>query len=369
MRIEEALRDSAVFTHAILSSLQAHIAVLDKDGTILAVNEAWQRFGNEQGAGVQARLEVGMNYLAVCQHAASASDTYARQALDGIQAVLDGSCGSFALEYPCPTLAQPQWFVMTVTPLQGRDGAVVSHAEITQQKQAEEALRQSEMVLRTQQAELQTLASKLIWAQEDERRRLARELHDDLSQRLAFLAIETGKWEKLHDTVPPTVQDRLHMIHEQLVTLATDVHALSHQIHSTILDDLGLVDALRAECTAVMQREALTVAFEALDVPPVLSREVSLCLYRILQEGLRNVVKHAHAERVEVGLRRRHDCLEFTIHDTGVGFLPEQSRGKAGLGLASMAERARLVQGTFTLVSQPGHGTTIAVQVPIDKEA
>jgi signal transduction histidine kinase len=257
-----------------------------------------------------------------------------------------------------------------VTPLQDHDGAVVSHAEITQQKQTEQALRRSELVLRAQQAELQSLTRKLIGAQEDERRRLARELHDDLSQRLAFLAIETGKWAKQLDTVPATMQEGLRMLHEQLVTLATDVHALSHQLHSTILDDLGLVDALRAECTAVMQRDGVTVSFEAVHVPTALSRDVALCLYRILQEGLRNVVKHAHAERVEVGLRRTEEGLELTIHDTGVGFVPEQMRGKAGLGLASMAERVRLLHGSFALVSHPGHGTTITAQVPLGgKEA
>jgi two-component system, NarL family, sensor kinase len=151
-----------------------------------------------------------------------------------------------------------------------------------------------------------------------------------------------------------------------LATLTTDVHALSHQLHSTILDDLGLVDALHAECTAVMQREALTVSFEAVDVPTVLPREVMLCLYRILQEGLHNVVKHAHTQRVEVGLSRVNDRLELTIKDTGIGFVPEQLRGKGGVGLASMEERVRLVQGTFALTSHPGHGTTIRVQVPID---
>jgi PAS domain S-box-containing protein len=258
-------------------------------------------------------------------------------------------------------IAWQQWIDHAIIDAQGQVQEFLAVGrDITDRKRIEEALR-------AHQAELQLLTSKLIWAQEEERRRLARELHDDLSQRLAFLAIETGKWEKMADAVPPTVLDGLRMVHEQLVTLATDVHALSHQLHSSILDDLGLVDALRTECTTVMQREAVTVSFQALNVPTTLSREVSLCLYRILQEGLRNVVKHAHAKRIEVALHRRDDHLELTISDTGVGFVPDQIRGKAGLGLASMSERVRLVQGTFTLASQPGYGTTIRVRIPLDK--
>ena len=157
----------------------------------------------------------------------------------------------------------------------------------------------------------------------------------------------------------------LRTVHEQLVTLAADVHALSHQLHSTILDDLGLVDALRAECAAVMQREGIAVSFMAVDVPTALPREVMLCFYRILQEGLRMLHDIAQAKRVDVVLRRTMTRLELTLQDTGVGFAPEQRRGKGGIGLVSMAERVRLIQGTFALISQLGYGTTVRVQWPM----
>jgi PAS domain-containing protein len=147
-------RVSEVFTRAILSSLQARIAVLDKEGVILIVNEVWQRFRNPQGAATV--LGVGTNYLEVCRRAAATSDVFAQRALDGIQAVLDGTHGSFELEYPCFTPGGSQWFMMTVTPLQSRDGAVVAHMEVTRQNQAEEALR-------VHHAVLQSLAGKLIW--------------------------------------------------------------------------------------------------------------------------------------------------------------------------------------------------------------
>jgi PAS domain-containing protein len=147
-------RASEAFTRVILSSLQARIAVLDKEGAILVINEVWRRFCNAQGP--PPRLGVGTNYLEVCRRAAATSDVFAQQALDGIQTVLDGTHGAFELEYPHSTLRGSQWFMMTVTPLQSRDGAVVAHIEVTRQNQAEEALR-------IHRAALQSLAGKLIW--------------------------------------------------------------------------------------------------------------------------------------------------------------------------------------------------------------
>jgi len=143
------------FTRVILSSLQARIAVLDKEGAILVVNEVWQRFHNAQGAATV--LGVGTNYLEVYRRTAATSDVFAQQALDGIQAVLDSTHGSFELEYPCSTPGNSQWCMMTVTPLQSRDGAVVAHMEVTRQNQAEEALR-------VHHAALRSLAGKLLWA-------------------------------------------------------------------------------------------------------------------------------------------------------------------------------------------------------------
>jgi PAS domain-containing protein len=145
---------SEAFTRGILSSLQARIAVLDKEGTILVVNEAWQRFRNARG--LTTVLGVGTNYLEVYRRAVATSDVFAQQALDGIQAVLHGTYESFELEYPHTTPGGSRWFMMTVIPLQSRDGAVVAHVEVTRQNQAEEALR-------IHHAVLQSLAGKLIW--------------------------------------------------------------------------------------------------------------------------------------------------------------------------------------------------------------
>jgi len=143
------------FTRVILSSMHARIAMLDKEGTILIVNGVWQRFRDAEG--IATMPGVGTNYLEVCRRVAAASDVFAQQALDGIQAVLDGTHGSFELEYPCPTPGGSPWYMMTVTPLQSRDGAVVAHMDVTRQHQAKEALC-------IHHAALQSLAGKLLWA-------------------------------------------------------------------------------------------------------------------------------------------------------------------------------------------------------------
>src|SRR5262249_33750714 len=145
------------------------------------------------------------------------------------------------------------------------------------------------------------LLRRLVGAQEEERRRVARELHDDLTQRLAVLAIDAGKLEQLADGAEH-VRERPRGMREQLGALSEGVHSLSRQLHASILDDLGLVDALRAECLSLGQRDGLAVRFAAHEVPAGLPRDVALCVYRVAQEGLRNVVRHGQTPRASVKL-------------------------------------------------------------------
>lgn len=232
--------------------------------------------------------------------------------------------------------------------------------DITDLKQAEEVLRQS-------RAQARALAGRLISVQEDERRRLARELHDDLSQRLAVLAIEAGKLEEQlkRDEDPSFVN--LKRIREEIVGVSADVHNLSRQLHPSILDDLGLIDALGSEISAFSTRERIQATFDAQDVPKDLPREINLTIYRITQEALRNCAKHARAEQASVSLARTDRGLQLCISDNGSGFNPSQTQGQAGIGLASMQERARLVNGQVTVTSAPGEGTRIELEVPLEK--
>jgi two-component system, NarL family, sensor kinase len=222
--------------------------------------------------------------------------------------------------------------------------------EIEIRKQAEEALRM--------------LAGRLLTAQEAERRRLAREMHDDLTQRLAVLAIEAGKLEQESD-FPGMPVDRLRGMKDQLITLSEDVHALSRRLHPSILDDLGLVEALRSECGSFAQREGIPVRYAPQSISQEMPQEIALCLYRIAQEGLRNVAKHSGAKEATVSLAATTEGVMLSIEDPGIGFSLARAKGKPGLGLASMEERARLVGGDLAIHSEPGKGTLIEVWAPL----
>jgi PAS domain S-box-containing protein len=238
------------------------------------------------------------------------------------------------------------------------DGMLVlaSIIDISERKQAEAKLRASHEQQRD-------LSSRLLRAQELERQRLAREMHDDLTQRLAVVAIQVGKLEQQSGVNGP-VAESLRRARDELIKLSQDVHALSRQLHPSILDDLGLVDALRSECAAFQQREGIAAVLSVKNVPRDLSKDTAICLYRIAQEALRNVARHSGASRVEVTLTGGKEEVLLRVHDEGKGFDAERTRTHWGIGLASMEERARLVDGDLRIESQPGNGTTVIVAVP-----
>jgi PAS domain S-box-containing protein len=240
-----------------------------------------------------------------------------------------------------------------------------SFSDITEQKISEKALREREAELRRSQKDLRFLAGRLLSAQEEERRRLARELHDDLTQRLAVMAIETGKLEMQFDSAPGPFRDKLVELKEQMMQLSGDVHAISRQLHPSILHDLGLVDAVKSECDNFTRREGIVVTFRPKGVPSLIPQDVSLCIFRIIQESLRNIAKYAQASEAHVSLVGKDGSIHLSIKDTGIGFDPKKVKKKTGLGLASMEERVRLIQGDFSLTSRPGKGTVIRIRVPL----
>jgi signal transduction histidine kinase/ABC-type uncharacterized transport system substrate-binding protein len=224
--------------------------------------------------------------------------------------------------------------------------------DITERKRAEE--------------EAHDLSGRLITAQEDERARLASALHDDITQRLALLAIEAARKES--STGDPDSRQIMRAMRSHLARLSEDVHALSYALHPSILADLGLIEALKAECDRFNSLETIRVSFSAednVDEPP---RPVALCLYRIAQEALRNVARHASATTIEVSLRVIDNTLQLTVHDNGVGFDPARKQARPSLGHAGMRQRARLVGGDLRVESAPGRGTTVLASAPLSRK-
>ncbi|MCC6395061.1 MAG: HAMP domain-containing protein [Bryobacterales bacterium] len=212
--------------------------------------------------------------------------------------------------------------------------------------------------------ELEVLAGRLITAQEEERRRVARELHDDLTQRLAALAIEAGRLERLSESSGES-RAGFEALKLEIRKLATETHGLSRRLHPALLDDLGLAAAIEAECRAFMERGGPVVEADIAGAPCGISRNVQLAVYRIVQEALRNVQRHSGATEVSLRLSAGGAGVMLWIQDNGSGFDRGGPGWRPGLGLASMEERARLLGGAFQVRSKPGEGTVIEVTLPM----
>jgi PAS domain S-box-containing protein len=228
-------------------------------------------------------------------------------------------------------------------------GLIGSAIDVMDQKLAQEALK--------------NVSGQLIEAQEKERSRIARELHDDICQRLTLLSLEIQHAMGKSDGKPPT--DRMEEVWEHCSEIAGDVQALSHELHSSMLDLLGLTAAVKNFCREFSNQQGSVVEFAHSGVPELLPRDVSLCLFRVVQEALHNAAKHSGVDFFEVHLQGTPEEIELEVHDAGAGFNQENVQTIGGLGLISMQERVHLVRGTFAIDSKTNRGTTIRVTVPL----
>jgi signal transduction histidine kinase len=218
---------------------------------------------------------------------------------------------------------------------------------------------------REAEREARHFGGRVLTAQEEERRRLAREMHDDVTQRLAALAIDTAKVQS--EAGGSAVGQAVDGVRQRIVKLSEDVHALSYRLHPSLIEDLGLAAALRVECNRVARQEDVAVEFDAPGATRKVPPQVAICLFRIAQEALRNVTRHAHARNVKVSLHDQEGGMTLVVRDDGEGFYPVADRTRSSLGLVSMRERVRLVGGTLDIESAPGRGTSVLAWVP--KEA
>jgi signal transduction histidine kinase/ABC-type uncharacterized transport system substrate-binding protein len=351
-RSDEALVRSEMLKGAILTSISSGLAVLDQRGEIVTVNSRWKEFSRVYGTSRDMELQVGTNYLEVCQRALVSGTAGAAQALAGVKAVLQGESQYFETEYAHPTPDGQRWFSMGVTPLQAVDGgAVISFNDITARKLAEQ--------------EREELAGRLINAEEQERSRLARELHDDFNQRLAVLAVDLERCAEMIKHSPAEASERMLELWNRASEIGADLHTLSHQLHSSTLESLGLVLGVNAFCAEFAEQQGIQVDFVYENIPRSVAPQIALCLFRIVQEGLRNVKKHSGSSRAEVRLEGIDEAIHLSLFDRGAGFDRHNPSTQLGLGVRSMEERLRLVGGRFELQSDPMQGTRIDAWVPL----
>jgi len=275
------------------------------------------------------------------------------------------------MEFFSPEIREPDAHLLQMFDATGRQiGQFIARKVAEAQNAAlfreiEDKSAQLEERVRMRTAELRALSSRLLVAQETEARRIARELHDDLNQGLALLSVEM----ELLGQNPPASADQLSGRMQELVArarqLSSSVHHLSHQLHPAKLEQLGLVAAVGGLCRELTQAHGLEIEFTPDGMPASVPPDTAVCLYRLVQEGLRNVVKHSGAHHATVDLRGSADAMSLRIVDDGAGFDAALIQGKEGLGLVSMRERVLHLGGTITIDSRPSSGTRIDVGLPL----
>lgn len=244
----------------------------------------------------------------------------------------------------------------------GQEYALESNRDITERKQAEDALRR-------QQVQLEELTSKLLTAQEHERRRIARDLHDDISQRLAALVLEVASFEHHPTVIRAELAQALTTLRQGLEQVSDDVHSLAYRLHPSLLEHAGLRPAVEDHVQQVSRRTGLPIRLKIAGVPTTVPLDHATCLFRVMQESVQNVVKHAQATQVVVQLRGSTKGLALSVIDNGKGFqLHKLSAHEQGLGLSSMEERLRQMHGVFRIQSRPSSGTKVCAWVPFEVE-
>lgn len=369
-RSQQELRGARDFARSVIESVPLPLAVVDRDLRIRSVNDAFRTLA---GVGKEDLEKRSFPDLAVSHWGL---DEPLRSRLEILQGSLHIG-NEFEFEYKTPD-ESPRTFNIRARLLKP-DGDVfilITIEDITPHKEVERLLGQererltSEVALTARelgrtQDELRALAASLFTSQEDERRRVARELHDDIAQRFAILEIDIQKIADEISANPANARTLLEEIRNCIASVSDEVRGIAHALHPSALEDLGIAPALRSLAENFRNGDRMIVSFTSSDVPPSLPIEVSTVLYRIAQEALRNVMKHAGRAHVKVSLRGTAGGLRLQIIDSGEGFDPQTRRG--GLGLISMEERARLIGGTLSVKSTLGEGTRVTVDVSVPR--
>ena len=362
-RGEEAMREARDFFNSIVESVEIPLVVLDDELHIGSVNAAFRAL-----AGLRAEELKERSFGDLAAMLWNLPDFVKR-----VQPVRENH-SKLEFEYETPGARVLRF---NARPVQGQGSGwlLLIIEDITERRRVERALQlererlSDEVETTTQQldrtkSELRSLTGSLFSSQEDERRWVSRELHDDIVQRLAMLEVDIERLELEPLGQPADVQQRLRGLKERVTSVTEDLRTISHRLHPSMLDELGPSAALKALVQEFGQREGMLVTFTHRRVPQNISHGIAGTLYRIAQEALRNIAKHAGKTHVKVALEGTKSGLRLTVRDFGEGF-DAALNGQRGLGIISMQERAGLLGGTFTIESHPGEGTKVAVVMPL----
>jgi len=344
-RADEALRESEERFRLIANTAPVIIWMSDVTKGCSYVNQTWLDL---TGQSFDAALGSGWTERIHANDAASCFDIYA-SAFDRRE--------PFQIEFRLRRHdGEYRWIVGTGVPRYHGDGSfagyIGSAIDNTERRLATDALA--------------TINHRLIDAQEEERAHIARELHDDVTQRLALVTISLDELARSGPS-PTEVRRKIEETREQLVSLANDVQTLSHRLHPARLEYLGIAAASAALCREISSQRGLEIVFTAEGIPDSISRRIGITIYRVLQEALQNAVKHSGAGRIDASLRGEVDRIDLTVRDFGAGF-DVSANNNGGIGLTSMKERLKAVRGRLTVVSEAQKGTTIHAYVPLDQE-
>jgi two-component system CheB/CheR fusion protein len=372
----DAARD---FAESVFESVQTPLLVLCSDLRIRIANRAFRKSYGLQHAEIENRFfhEIGGGRWDLPE---------LRIALERLPSNQE-PVEDFEIEQEYPGLGKRNLLISARSVQPGSENQIlVAVEDITAQKRAERvlideqerlkrtlesgetALHESEAALLRGRNELRALTAKLMQTQAEERRRVSRELHDDLSQKTAKLQFDIETLEQHLPPDPKGVKKRLLNIRDGVETLSNDIRRIAYELHPSSLDHLGVTVALRSYIRDFTEREGIPVRFTSRKVPAKIPAEIAATLYRIVQEALRNVSKHAGKTSVSVALTGGPNQLSLSIQDHGIGFDVHSLQDKGGLGLISMQERARLVHGDFLLETLPSRGATITVHVPLSSQ-
>ena len=359
IKAQEALRESEAIRRGMLDSLPSCIALIDGDGMIVMANKSWEAFDDGRGASAVVGLARGDNFFAAMEKAEACGQAFAAAMADGVRAVVARENSTFTMEYQIDQESGSTWHVARAMPLEGGGAAtVVSHRDVTDRVSSRAALQDAN-------ARLQTISKRMLALQEDERRAISRELHDDIGQTLGALKIGLHRLSTAAPAdAPPLVRGCLDAADQALEKL----RLLAMDLRPPQLDQLGLGDAL--EWLAQRQSAAcgvpVTCGLGGFEVRPPPAVE-SAC-YRIVQEALNNAVRHADASLVTIEVESDGASTKLIVNDDGTGFDVDAARVRVvrtgSMGLLGMEERAHLAGGRLTVRSAPGHGTTVSASFP-----